>query len=182
MKNKFLSLSPAMKVVALVVPTLALVGGVGIVNGENAPTPAAQTVSAPQQTVETKEITETVSLPFSSETKDDASMASGTSKVVQEGVNGEKTITYQVVYEDGVEKSKVAKSEVVTKQPVSKITANGTYVAPPPKPASNCDPNYSPCIPNVSYDLDCGDIGFTVNVVGSDVHRLDRDRDGYGCE
>lgn len=46
---------------------------------------------------------------------------------------------------------------------------------------NNCNPNYSPCIPN-GADLDCPDIGFTVKVIGSDVYRLDRDKDGYGCE
>jgi len=46
----------------------------------------------------------------------------------------------------------------------------------------NCDSNYSPCIPVSSTDLDCGDIGFSVRVLGSDSHRLDGDGDGYGCE
>ncbi len=46
----------------------------------------------------------------------------------------------------------------------------------------NCDPNYSPCVPSVSYDLDCGDISFSVKVIGTDHHRFDRDGDGYGCE
>lgn len=46
----------------------------------------------------------------------------------------------------------------------------------------NCDPNYSRCVPIVSYDLDCADIGFEVSVKGTDEHRLDRDGDGYGCE
>jgi micrococcal nuclease len=46
----------------------------------------------------------------------------------------------------------------------------------------DCDPNYDPCIPNVPYDLDCGDIGYTVQVIGYDRHRLDRDKDGWGCE
>jgi cell division septation protein DedD len=47
---------------------------------------------------------------------------------------------------------------------------------------SNCDPNYTPCVPKVSYDLDCGDISFSVRVIGTDKHRFDRDGDGYGCE
>lgn len=51
----------------------------------------------------------------------------------------------------------------------------------PPRASNNCNPNYSPCIPN-GGDLDCPDIGFTVKVIGSDVYRLDRDKDGYGCE
>lgn len=47
---------------------------------------------------------------------------------------------------------------------------------------AKCDPNYTPCIPRVSYDLDCKDVGVRVRVTGTDVHRLDRDGDGYGCE
>lgn len=48
--------------------------------------------------------------------------------------------------------------------------------------SSDCDSNYTPCVPNVSYDLDCGDISFSVRVVGNDHHRFDREGDGYGCE
>lgn len=47
----------------------------------------------------------------------------------------------------------------------------------------SCDSNYQgPCIPIVSYDLDCPDIIGPVYVVGFDVHGFDRDRDGVGCE
>jgi hypothetical protein len=52
----------------------------------------------------------------------------------------------------------------------------------PPTPPSNCDPNYAPCIPNVSHDLDCDDIGLMVAVIGTDRHRLDQDGNGIGCE
>jgi endonuclease YncB( thermonuclease family) len=45
-----------------------------------------------------------------------------------------------------------------------------------------CDPNYTPCIPAYPPDLDCGDIGMYVTVIGSDPHGLDRDNDGGGCE
>jgi micrococcal nuclease len=55
---------------------------------------------------------------------------------------------------------------------------------PPPAGGGNCDSNYSGyCVPDVSYDLDCADIGYnTVRVVGTDVHRFDGDGDGFGCE
>lgn len=53
---------------------------------------------------------------------------------------------------------------------------------PSPPSGGNCNPNYSPCVPNSASDLDCGDIGFQVQVTGTDVYRLDRDGDGYGCE
>ncbi len=64
-------------------------------------------------------------------------------------------------------------------------------VVAPPEPESdvqplveapNCDPNYSPCVPVVAYDLNCADIGHGVSVVGADPHGFDRDRDGRGCE
>lgn len=50
-------------------------------------------------------------------------------------------------------------------------------------PSGNCNPNYTPCVPNSAADLDCADIGFKVKIVGTDVYRLDgKDKDGYGCE
>jgi hypothetical protein len=49
--------------------------------------------------------------------------------------------------------------------------------------SSACDPNYSgACVPIVPYDLDCPDIGQLVLVVGNDIHKFDRDRDGRACE
>lgn len=46
----------------------------------------------------------------------------------------------------------------------------------------DCDPNYSPCVTYVNYDLDCPEIGHQVSVEGVDRYRLDGDRDGVGCE
>ena len=49
-----------------------------------------------------------------------------------------------------------------------------------------CDPNYAGCIPVFPQDLDCPDIkrlGLApVKVIGNDVHKLDRDGDGIGCD
>jgi endonuclease YncB( thermonuclease family) len=51
---------------------------------------------------------------------------------------------------------------------------------------ANCDPNYAGCIPVFPSDVDCLDIkrlGLApVKVIGSDIHRLDRDGDGIGCD
>ena len=61
--------------------------------------------------------------------------------------------------------------------------AQETVLSSTAAPSSrSCNSNYSPCVPNVAYDLDCPDIGFRVQVTGSDVYRLDRDGDGVGCE
>jgi hypothetical protein len=55
---------------------------------------------------------------------------------------------------------------------------------PAAKPGAQCDPNYrGTCIPNVDYDLDCGEVSAKdFEVVGADPHRFDRDRDGIACE
>ncbi len=55
--------------------------------------------------------------------------------------------------------------------------------APEPAVAAGCHPSYSNvCLPD-DRDVDCSEItGAPVKVVGPDVYRLDRDKDGLGCE
>jgi micrococcal nuclease len=48
--------------------------------------------------------------------------------------------------------------------------------------SSSCNPNYTPCVPNVRGDLDCKQVGHPVKVIGSDPYNLDGDGDGSGCE
>ena len=151
------------------------------------PTPAPM-----KQEQRTESVSETQPVAFSTTTINDANLEQGRTELRTAGVNGIKTLTYQVVYEDKIEKSRNLTREEVTTQPVTQVTAIGTkkpYIPPAPKPApapratpSNCDPNYTPCVPNVSYDLDCPDIGFSVTVIGSDPHRFDANNDGAGCE
>jgi hypothetical protein len=45
----------------------------------------------------------------------------------------------------------------------------------------DCMAGYSPCLP-ITGDLDCGEIGHSVLVTGSDPYRLDADGDGTGCD
>jgi|SRR5215213_820870 len=61
--------------------------------------------------------------------------------------------------------------------------------APPPVTTSQCDPNYSGCVP-IASDVDCAGgngngpvyvIG-PVRVIGRDIYKLDGDGDGIGCE
>lgn len=146
--------------------------------------PKPQVVTAKE---EKKVIKEEFDVPFEKVITEDSSMSEGTTKVTIKGVNGVKTLTYEVTIIDGKEVSKRQISEEITKEPINEITVKGTKVAQvnqskPQRNSSNCDPNYTPCVPNVSYDLDCPDIGFGVQVIGSDPHRFDRDGDGYGCE
>ncbi len=142
-------------------------------------------VKQPIITTETKTVTTTEAIAFESTTRNDSSIEKGRSIKSVTGVLGERTLIYDVKYQDSKEIERKLISSEVTKDPVNELILIGTkevvqYVVP--APASNCDPNYTPCVPNVSYDLDCPDIGFMVSVIGSDPHRFDRDNDGYGCE
>ncbi len=61
--------------------------------------------------------------------------------------------------------------------------------APVPAPASNCDPNYTGCVP-IASDVDCAGgsgngpayVSGPVKVIGSDIYKLDSNGDGVGCE
>jgi resuscitation-promoting factor RpfB len=120
----------------------------------------------------------TEEIPFEKQVTESNSLAKGKTQLQTAGVNGVKTITYTITLSDGVETNRTSKEEITTPT-VTEVTVNGTYIAPP---ASQCDSNYSGCVPVVSYDLDCADIGFQVRVLGTDRHRFDGDHDGWGCE
>lgn len=173
----------------------SMVSGVGMIGesvrtalSSDVPTSTQEQTDLPQDTIpvekaksETRKEKVLKATAFNTIRKNDSSLAKGKTRVTVAGKNGEKTITYRVTYVDGYETKRAKLSEKVTRKPITKVIAVGTYVKPKPKP-SNCDPNYSPCIPNVSYDLDCPDIGPSVRVIGYDHHRFDADNDGYGCE
>jgi Excalibur calcium-binding domain len=60
----------------------------------------------------------------------------------------------------------------MTPAPVTPAT-----IAPP-----ECDPNYSGCVPVGIGDIDCPDAGRNLQVIGIDIHRMDRDGNGIACE
>ena len=72
-----------------------------------------------------------------------------------------------------------------TSRPANGRNSNQTETATP----SQCDPNYSGCVP-IASDVDCaGGRGngpaYTrgpVKVIGKDIYKLDGDGDGIGCE
>ena len=142
-----------------------------------------------------KEVEETEAIAFKKKTRDDSSREVGTSAVTTVGVEGIRTKTFKVTYVDGKETERVEIKNEVTKKPINEVTSIGTkvpYVAPVPTPApraqSNCDPNYTGCVP-IASDVDCaGGSGNgpaytgTVRVIGSDIYDLDRDGNGLACE
>lgn len=197
MLNSFLVWAKGISVVGKVVgiTATALIGGTVVsAIASPAPTPSAEPAEiveivedVKEPLIEIKTVTEEISAAFDTQTVEDSKTKKGETYIKTVGVPGVKTITYEVTFQDGIEKSRKIVSEAITKEPVKEVIAVGTYVyvAPEPvaKPSSNCDPNYTPCVPNVSYDLDCPDIGFSVTVIGYDKHGFDgNDNDGNGCE
>jgi len=138
--------------------------------------------------VTTDTVTETEIVPFSSTTVNSSSLAKGQTHITTYGVNGLKTLTYKVTTSDGIQTNKELVNEEVSIQPITQVTTVGTYV-PPAAAASNCDPNYSGCVP-IASDVDCAGgsgngpayVSGPIRVVGSDIYGLDRDGDGIACE
>ncbi len=189
MLGGLLSWLRGLSVIGRVSAGVATIGTVGIVATAaqppttmqtNQPATNAEQVVIPVVTL--KEVTETQEVNFTQKTEDNGSIASGQTQLKTSGIKGVRTLTYRVTYNDRKETNKELIKDEMTQAPVDEVTYVGTYVAPKPVTRSNCDSNYSGCVPVVEYDLDCSDIGFMVRVLGSDKHRFDADHDGYGCE
>jgi hypothetical protein len=110
----------------------------------------------------------------------------GETAVTTRGVKGKKQLTYVVTYTDGKETGRRLVREVVTVAPVTQITSIGTRKE---ETGGGCDPNYTGCVP-IASDVDCEGgsgngpayVAGPVEVIGSDIYRLDADHDGIGCE
>ena len=99
---------------------------------EVAPTPVVTpttkvtpTEGEKKPSVKPEVVTSTEVVPFQTITQNDATLPKGQTKVVQEGVNGERTILTEVTTVDGKQTSKVLEN-TITKQPVNKVIAVGT--------------------------------------------------------
>ena len=71
------------------------------------------------------EETRTAVVPYSTQTIIDSNLPEGQSEIRQQGVNGEKTQVYNVMYVDGVAESETLKSETVTTMAIDQIIAVG---------------------------------------------------------
>lgn len=82
------------------------------------------------QVVRVEKVTDVVeeATNFAVETKKEESLLKGKEKVVQQGVNGTVSRTYEVVKENGKEISRNMMSEKIIKEPTKKVVAVGTKV------------------------------------------------------
>lgn len=99
---------------------------------------------------ETKTVTETMPLPHTSITQEDATLEAGKVVTAVQGANGEKTLTYTVIYTDGQETSRLQTEERITKQPITEVKKVGikpkaAAAVIPKTPAPHCESNRKSC-------------------------------------
>lgn len=122
-----------------------------------------------KQPVLSKEaVAENHAIPFTKATVEDPNLTKGATRIVTAGADGVKTLTYEVVYQDGVEQSKTLVSEAVTSQPVTEVTAIGLYVKPAPQPVSRPAP--TPATGGASAICRDGTLSYSQNRRGTCSH------------
>jgi resuscitation-promoting factor RpfB len=134
-------------------------------------------------------VTEFRPIPFNQVTVKDATLARGKTEIRTRGARGTKRLTFELMYAGGKQVSKRLLRTEVTKRPVTQVRAVGTKVEQPEPSGGGCDPNYTGCVP-IASDVDCAGgsgngpayVAGPVQVVGTDVYGLDRDKDGVACE
>ncbi|MGN0395475.1 MAG: ubiquitin-like domain-containing protein [Coprococcus sp.] len=87
--------------------------------------------------VDVKTITEKEEIAYDTKTEYSDSIYQGESSLKQEGVNGEKEITYEITYVDNSEESRKKVNEVVIKEPVDEIILYGTKRKEVQQPVAN---------------------------------------------
>jgi hypothetical protein len=136
----FKALSRKGKVATIVGASLLGMTAVGAASPQpqtTQPSPPITTTKTQSKTpkIEKKPVEEKTVIAFTTINKEDATLTKGTTKITQEGVNGERTITYEVTYKDGIETGREKVSDEITKPAVDKTITVGTYVAPVYTPA-----------------------------------------------
>lgn len=139
----------ASKVIATVVLSLGFVGIASAMGDATstkmapvkvAPLSATPTV-VPQPTTVHKTETATSPVAFTEERVEDNQLPQGQTKTLNEGVNGELTSTFDVVYTDGKEVGRSKVNEAVTRAAVNRHVAFGSYAAPAPAPVPGPNDN-----------------------------------------
>lgn len=78
--------------------------------------------------VEIREETKEVKIPFVTKVEEDDELSWRKRNVKQKGENGVRTTTYRVSYHNGKEVNRKTLSTEVTKEPVTEVVTQGTYV------------------------------------------------------
>lgn len=97
---------------------------------DTTPPPEPEPIVEPA-VIEIKTVTETEPIPYETIRQNDNSLAQGTTRTATTGIAGEKTLTYEVTYTDGLETARTLISEQITRQPTTEIILVGTFVPTP---------------------------------------------------
>jgi hypothetical protein len=88
-------------------------------------TPLTDNLSITVIRVTQKQDCQTQDIPFTTLDQKTTDLAPGESKVLQAGVNGSQNVCFNVILEDGVEKSRTPGSQTVITPPLAEIVAHG---------------------------------------------------------
>lgn len=123
-------------------------------------------VPEPEDVVEVKPETESEAVPFGREERRTDKLNKGETKVVQQGVEGVKTITYEVTYTNGQVTSRKKVSESITQEAVKEIVEIGTKESQPEKPQSKPEkevPKPAGKKTSVQYRVEPGDTLYKIS-------------------
>ena len=90
--------------------------------------PINEIIDVGTQVTRIVEETKTEPISFETERQENSNLEQGTENVLQEGVNGERTITEEVTYVNDVETDRVVTSDEITTEPINEIIEFGTQV------------------------------------------------------
>lgn len=134
--------------------------------------------------VEEKVVTTTEKIPFRTITQKDNNMQKGSTKVLKDGIDGERDVTIQITYEDGKEIARERVGETVKKPATNKIVAVGNLSwFTPSRGGNNVYYTNKIRMKATSYtsNFQCtgkrpGDKGFGITATGTKAKRI---KDGY---
>lgn len=116
--------------IGMIIIAVFVIGNVAVAATYNNRTVDIEKSTEQEEVVTERTVTETKkeTIPFETKTVNDDTVEYGKTLVKNEGVNGEKTYTYNVSYRGEKEVARELVKEEITKQPVAKVIANGTKI------------------------------------------------------
>lgn len=116
--------------IGIIIIAVFVIGNVVVGATYNKKTVDIEKPTEQEEVVAERTVTETKkeTIPFETKTVNDDTVEYGKTIVKTEGINGEKTYTYNVTYMGEKEISRELVKEEITKQPVTKVISNGTKI------------------------------------------------------
>lgn len=132
LKQWFRGLSMTGKITSIAVASILSFGTIGVLAQPSTPTSVDTSPTVPVQQpdptpkVETKTITSTESIPYTSSTIEDGNLDAGLTETRVSGVNGVRTIIHKVTLTDGIETARKEVSNTITTTAINEVIAKGT--------------------------------------------------------